>query len=61
VLTDFWVKPYPQPFEVGEEAGPPIPINYYDNDDGFWDSHIARKIDRWDRNEMMVYRKFFKH
>ena len=51
-MTDFYTKEYPERHEiealtVGEtEIGIPaedLPINYYDNDDGFWDDYIKYK------------------
>lgn len=42
VMTDFVPKPYHDP---KEDMGPPLltPINYYDNEDGFWDDYIRIK------------------
>ena len=43
-MTDFYRKPYAgadEPRVSKEEANEHlIPLNYYDNDDGFWDDHI---------------------
>lgn len=61
VQTDFYIKPYPSPHHVFEEAGPLLPLNYYDNDDGFWDEYIQYKQDRMAENQMIVNRKFMKH
>lgn len=61
VLTDFYIKPYPSPFHVFEQPGPLLPLNYYDNDDGFWDDYIQMKQDRMSQNEMIINRKFMKH
>lgn len=50
--VDFYKKPYAEPMDVRAavemENEPLIPINYYDNDDGFWTKHIEEKIERWD-------------
>ena len=37
------------------------PVNYYDNDDGFWDEFISERRLRWEANPMIVNRKFIKH
>ena len=42
VMTDFYVKPYPDP-TIPPEKPLIQPINYYDNDDGFWDEYIQHK------------------
>lgn len=60
VMTDFYVKPYPDPL-----APPPKhllqPLNYYDNDDGFWTEYIQHKQNKWAANPMIVNRPFLKH
>lgn len=38
-----------------------LPINYYDNDDGFWDAYIKHKQDRWEEAGMIVNRRHFIH
>lgn len=43
VLTDFEIKPYPTIDFVKEDNLPTIPIDFYDNDDGFWDDYIKMK------------------
>lgn len=60
VMTDFALKPYPNP---KEEIDPPLltPINFYDNEDGFWDDYIRHKQDRWAANPLIVNRPFIKH
>lgn len=42
VLTDFEIKPYPSLDERKMEPNP-IPLDFYDNDDGFWDTYIKHK------------------
>ena len=49
-LTDFPVKPYA---DIDAVQGADdlansnqVPINYYDNEDGFWDEYIAAKQKR---------------
>lgn len=46
VLTDFPIKPYSDPHDVYEDPNPILPLNFYDNDDGFWDEYIAHKQER---------------
>jgi hypothetical protein len=45
-MTDFYRKPYAEIHEVEaieKEAVHAQPVNYYDNDDGFWNEYIAYK------------------
>lgn len=69
-LTDFPVLENPEIHEVeahvstnffrGVEASE-LPINYYDNDDGFWDDYIKYKQQRWEDAGMITNRKYFFH
>ena len=60
VMTDFYIKPYNDPRDP--HPAPLIqPLNYYDNDDGFWTDYIKHKQDRWAKNTMIVHRPFLKH
>ena len=43
------------------EAPRELPINYYDNDDGFWDDYILEKQGRWEQAGMIVNRRDFIH
>ena len=61
VMTDFYVKPYDDPRNQVETPYRLQPLNYYDNDDGFWTEYIQHKQDRWARNPMIVNRPFLKH
>lgn len=61
VMTDFYVKPYPNPLEADHPAGPLLPLHYYDNDDGFWSEYIQMKHNKWGSNQMIVNRQFLKH
>ena len=61
VLTDFYILPYPDPTEADSPEEPLIPLNYYDNDDGFWDKYIQMKQEKWGANPMIVNRMFLKH
>lgn len=61
VLTDFYVKPYAGPHHVFEDPHPILPLNFYDNEDGFWDDYIQHKKNRMADNEMIINRKFMKH
>ncbi len=38
-----------------------LPINYYDNDDGFWDDYIQHKSNRWEKAGLITNRKYFMH
>ena len=60
ILTDFYIPPHPSPHDR-VDPGPPIPMNFYDNEDGFWDAYIQKKQDRMGANPMIMARKFFKH
>ena len=60
VMTDFYVKPYADPRDP-TPATLLQPLNYYDNDDGFWNEYIAHKQERWQLNPMIVNRPFIKH
>ena len=45
-----------------EEGAPSLPVDYYDNDDGFWDAIISEKLARYDAAEpMLKTRPHFKH
>jgi hypothetical protein len=61
VMTDFYIKPDPDPHGIEEHHGPAIPLHYYDNDDGFWTDYIKMKEDRWAANHMIVRRPWVKH
>jgi len=65
VLSDFIPKPYGDPFDSTEwDEYKSIPMDFYDNDDGFWDNHIAEKNkqhEEWAMTEMIVGRPFLKH
>jgi hypothetical protein len=43
ILTDFYIPPHPSPYERHGDPGPVVPLNFYDNEDGFWDSYIQMK------------------
>jgi len=40
---------------------PLIPVNYYDNDDGFWTKHIEETVERWDEHDVLNHRRYFHH
>lgn len=42
-------------------AAEELPLNYYDNDDGFWDDYISQKHEQWDQQGLITNRKFFVH
>lgn len=61
-LKDFVIKPYKEYYKANFDPKQyEYPINYYDNDDGFWDSFIAHKKSGYDSNEMITKRFSFKH
>ena len=60
VLTDFYVKPYRNLYDVEQSDDPIIPLFYFDNDDGFWDKHIQTKFKKWQEHDMIVHRRFIK-
>ena len=44
------------------EGAANLPVDYYDNQDGFWDSVISQKLKRYDSHQpMMKTRKYFTH
>ena len=60
VMTDFYLKPYPDPRDP-TDAPLLQPLNYYDNDDGFWTDYIRHKQVKWASNPLIVNRPFIKH
>lgn len=38
-----------------------LPLNYYDNEDGFWDDYIEMKQQRYSNQHMITRRPFFRH
>ena len=40
---------------------PVNPIDFYDNDDGFWNEYIEKKKERLGRVKLHVLRPFLKH
>lgn len=59
-MTDFYLKPYPHPNDPTPEYHLQ-PLNYYDNDDGFWTEYIREKQNKWSSNPLIVNRPFLKH
>lgn len=60
VMTDFPLPPDQDP-RAYIPYGPILPLDFYDNDDGFWDDYIKQKQERWAANPMIVRRPFLKH
>ncbi len=60
VMTDFPLDPYSDPRDP-TEAPLLQPINYFDNEDGFWDEYIRHKQNKWAANSMITNRPFIKH
>ena len=45
-----------------EEGAPNLPVDYYENDDGFWDGIISEKLKRYDQfKPMLKTRRHFTH
>ena len=69
-MTDFYTFEHPTIDDIPAEVcgdknfGVPaedLPLNYYDNDDGFWDDYIQNKHRRHERAGLIVRRQFFQH
>lgn len=61
---DFYRWPYAEAHDIEaeqKEVEHVQPVNYWDNDDGFWDEYIAHKHKRMESAGFIVNRKFFKH
>jgi hypothetical protein len=61
-LKDFLIPPLKNPYESAvnpEEMD--YPVNYYDNDDGFWDEFITEKKQRYDNMNTITRRRYLKH
>lgn len=56
---------YPEPPQVHlewEEGVANLPVDFYENDDGFWDEIISEKLQRQDEAKpIMKVRKHFYH
>lgn len=56
---------YPEPPQVHlewEDGTANLPIDFYDNEDGFWDGIISEKLKRQDEAKpIMKFRKHFYH
>lgn len=69
-MTDFFTFEKPgldtiESRECGEidkgVAAEDLPINFYDNDDGFWDDYQRYKLDRADRAGILTKRMYVFH
>ena len=69
-MTDFFEHDYPEPEDkqalvsgdrFNGEAPAELPLNFYDNDDGFWDNYINERMLRNERAGMITNRKYFIH
>jgi len=64
-LTDFPLKEYAEadeaPLTDQQINGNLMPVDYYDNDDGFWDDYIEEKQQKMQEAGFITQRKFFKH
>ena len=61
ILMDFEIKEYPDVNSRKEDPNPVLPIDFYDNDDGFWDEYISYKRQRLSENKLIVNRIYLKH
>jgi hypothetical protein len=48
------------PYKI-EDPWPMNPIDYYDNDDGFWDDYIKRKREKYAKVPLYAARTLFIH
>jgi hypothetical protein len=60
-LKDFVCKPYPKSSDTLEDLKFTYPLNYYDNDDHFWDDFIEEKHAEYDKMSMILKRPYLKH
>lgn len=64
-LVDFATKPYAEidDIQAADDIANSnqVPINYYDNDDGFWDEYIANKTQVAADAGFLTGRYWFKH
>ena len=69
-MTDFFTHSHLGPDDIEARmagdvnhgiAAEELPLNYYDNDDGFWDDYIQKKHEQWDQQGLITNRKFFIH
>jgi len=63
-MTDFYRKPYADIDSI--EAHPAEmafaqPVNYWDNDDGFWDEYLDDRQLKMQNAGLISSRKFIKH
>lgn len=62
--VDFYCKPYAEVHDI--EAEPREcehvqMVDYWDNDDGFWNEYLDHRMERMETAGFIVNRKFFKH
>lgn len=69
-MTDFFTHDYPDVDEVAARAcgdinfgvaARDLPLNFYDNDDGYWDNYIRDRRDRGERAGLITNRRYFIH
>jgi len=60
-MAQWPVPPRLDPYVPEEDPFPVLPLDYYQNDDGFWNSYIAWKESKYDELPMMMTRRSFKH
>lgn len=62
--VDFYRKPYAEVHEIAaepREVEHVQMVDYWDNDDGFWDEYLDHRLERMEQSGTIVNRKFFKH
>ena len=69
-MTDFFTFSHPQIDDIEVEVcgqtkygvkPEEVPLNYYDNDDGYWDNYIRYKHTRAEQAGMITKRMYFIH
>jgi hypothetical protein len=53
--------PLPPPFRSEPEDVANLPIDFYDNEDGFWDDYIKHKTQLYEATPLMKHRPYLKH
>lgn len=56
-----WHQPDYMVPDAIEEPLNPLPVQFYDNQDGFWDNYIAYKERLYSQADVLYARPYFKH
>jgi hypothetical protein len=51
----------PYDLNKADEEMPDLPLEYYDNDDGFWDDYIVQKKEHYAKFMKITHLKYLKH